>query len=109
LSASAPEGIVIKKWIFQDCPECGAEVTSAEHNRDLDPTPERHQGWTLHPCGHHPESYERPVCGHREKAMQPSVMYAEDEARYCRDCKSLVFADGHVEAVVITGVRTYKR
>lgn len=101
--------IAIKKWVFAPCPECGNEVTSAEHRRDLYPKPEQVQGWTLHPCGHHPKEYTRPECGHREKAMQPSVMYDEDEARYCADCKSLVFADGHAEKVEITGVRTTKR
>lgn len=52
---------------------------------------------------------KRPQCAHREKARHPSVMYDEDEATYCADCKSLVFADGHTEPVQITGVRTTKR
>lgn len=105
-----PVSIPIKKWVFADCPECGSEVTSAEHNHDLDPMDtQRHQGWTLYPCGHHPQEYPKPQCGHREKAMQPAMLYAEDEARYCADCRSLVFADGHVEPVGITGVRTTQR
>jgi hypothetical protein len=32
-----------------------------------------------------------------------------DDARYCPDCSSLVFEDGHVEPVQITGFRTTKR
>jgi hypothetical protein len=47
------------KFDLPDCPECGAKVEHAQHNRSLDWTPEMpHQGWTLGPCGHHPDTYQ---------------------------------------------------
>lgn len=102
--------IPIQKWVFAPCPECGAEVTSAEHNRDFEVGPNsRHQGWTVLPCGHRPATYSPPTCAHPEDARQPSVMYREGEATYCKQCQSLVFADGHTESVTITAVKTTRR
>jgi hypothetical protein len=45
-------------------------------------------------------------CTHPEEKLQPAML-ARD-ARYCPGCQSLIFDDGTVERVQITGIRTYK-
>ena len=48
-------------------------------------------------------------CPHPESAMTDAMLYDPSEARVCRACSSMVFADGHTEPIGITKMTTSKR